>query len=138
MNYGTPLVLRKHLVHSALNARGYSVSTTYDTSTSLDNLASDRGSDSDMEYVVPCDTCLCGREFFQVSALKNHQRSCQRSKKRLSSALAKAKDVWTSKKRKRIEGPDPNSHQMGSSSMQNAEVTVGRDTNAAVVEVSPQ
>jgi hypothetical protein len=93
-----------------------------------------------MEYVVPCDTCLCGRQFFQVSALKNHQRSCQRSKKRLSSALAKAKDVWTIKKRMRIDGPDPNgtSHQMGSSSIQNTEVMVGGDTNPAVVEVSPQ
>jgi hypothetical protein len=36
-------------------------------------------------------------------ALKNHQRNCKRSKKRLIGALAKAKEVWISRKRRHLE-----------------------------------
>jgi hypothetical protein len=35
--------------------------------------------------------------------LKNHQRSCDKGKKRLSGALQKAKDIWVKKKRRRLE-----------------------------------
>jgi hypothetical protein len=45
--------------------------------------------------------CPCGRAFQQDSALTKHQRTCLKTKKRLSSALEKAKEVWKSKKRRR-------------------------------------
>jgi hypothetical protein len=47
--------------------------------------------------------CWCGRSFSQSGPLKGHQNSCQKSKRRLSGALAKAKESWTKKKRRRIE-----------------------------------
>jgi hypothetical protein len=46
--------------------------------------------------------CICGRSFYQPGPFKKHQRSCPKSKKRLSSALEKAKEVWTSNKKQRI------------------------------------
>jgi hypothetical protein len=47
------------------------------------------------------DQCACGKSFSQPSALTNHKRFCQSSKKRISSAITKAKEVWEEKKRKR-------------------------------------
>jgi hypothetical protein len=44
--------------------------------------------------------CFCGRTFSQQSAFGNHQRSCKRTKKRLSGVLDKAKEVFAEKKRK--------------------------------------
>jgi hypothetical protein len=46
--------------------------------------------------------CICGRSFSQATALSNHERSCQSSKKRLSSALENVRQRWTSSKRRRI------------------------------------
>jgi hypothetical protein len=43
--------------------------------------------------------CSCGRVFAQAGAFKNHQNTCQKSKKLLSLALAKARGVLSSKKR---------------------------------------
>jgi hypothetical protein len=43
--------------------------------------------------------CLCGRVFAQAGAFKNHQNTCQKSKKLLSLALAKDRGVLSSKKR---------------------------------------
>jgi len=51
--------------------------------------------------------CLCGKQFPLRGALKNHQRGCQRAKKRLSWALTKAKEAWTPRKRMRAKGPEP-------------------------------
>jgi hypothetical protein len=51
--------------------------------------------------------CVCGRSFSQSNAFSKHKRSCEKSKKRLSSALEKAKHNWTSKKRRRLEPPEP-------------------------------
>jgi hypothetical protein len=45
--------------------------------------------------------CLCGRSFTQQSALSKHQRACQKSKKRLISALDKAKEVWVGRKKQK-------------------------------------
>jgi hypothetical protein len=44
-------------------------------------------------------TCSCGRTFSQLGAFKNHRNTCKASKKRLSSALAKAKAAQLAKKR---------------------------------------
>ncbi|KAG2156448.1 uncharacterized protein EDB93DRAFT_1247157 [Suillus bovinus] len=43
--------------------------------------------------------CKCGRSFAQLNAYANHQRTCKKRKKYLSNALAKAKEVWTARKR---------------------------------------
>lgn len=50
-------------------------------------------------------SCACKRTFQQESALTKHQRTCPKTKKRLSSALAKAKEIWNGKKRRRTVGP---------------------------------
>ncbi|KAI0055388.1 hypothetical protein BV25DRAFT_1815655 [Artomyces pyxidatus] len=47
-------------------------------------------------------TCCCGRSFSQPSALTFHQKSCKKSKTRLSSALSSAKEAWIAKKKARI------------------------------------
>ncbi|KAH7904408.1 hypothetical protein BJ138DRAFT_1138545 [Hygrophoropsis aurantiaca] len=47
-------------------------------------------------------TCVCGRSFFQPNAFSTHERSCSRTKKRLSGALVKAKELWSSRKRQRV------------------------------------
>ncbi|KAI0064190.1 hypothetical protein BV25DRAFT_1800682 [Artomyces pyxidatus] len=46
-------------------------------------------------------SCCCGRSFLQPSALTHHQKSCTKSKKRLSSALANAKEAWMARKKAR-------------------------------------
>lgn len=38
--------------------------------------------------------CYCGKSFSQPGALSNHTRTCERSKKRLSSALTTARNSW--------------------------------------------
>lgn len=53
-----------------------------------------------------CQTCACGRSFSQENSFNKHRRVCQKSKKRLSSALDKAKQLWTGKKRRRLNPDD--------------------------------
>jgi hypothetical protein len=52
------------------------------------------------------ERCVCGRTFSQPYALTNHQRTCKKRKSRLSSALAKAKDLWVNRKRPRLKAPE--------------------------------
>lgn len=47
--------------------------------------------------------CACGRRFAQDNAFNIHQRACRKSKKRLAGPLAKAKDLWVSRKRARLD-----------------------------------
>lgn len=47
--------------------------------------------------------CLCGRAFTHVHALTNHQHECRHSKVRLAGALARAKDFWHTRKRRRLD-----------------------------------
>lgn len=47
--------------------------------------------------------CACGRTFGVLQAYSYHKRSCQKTKKRLASALEKVKEVWEAKKRRKIE-----------------------------------
>jgi hypothetical protein len=47
--------------------------------------------------------CYCGRTFLQPGALKKHQRSCTKNKKRLRVVLEKVKEAWISRKRRRME-----------------------------------
>ncbi|KAG2119855.1 uncharacterized protein F5147DRAFT_647723 [Suillus discolor] len=48
--------------------------------------------------------CTCGRSFAQLNVYANHQRTCRKQKKYLSNALAKAKEVWTTRKKLCREG----------------------------------
>jgi hypothetical protein len=59
--------------------------------------------DSNRSEADSTHTCTCGRSFLQPGPLKHHQRSCLKNKKRLFGVLEKAKEVWTSKKRQRLE-----------------------------------
>lgn len=47
-------------------------------------------------------TCVCGRQFTDLGPFTRHKKGCSRGKKRLSGALAKAKEVY---QRKRARGP---------------------------------
>ena len=47
-------------------------------------------------------SCLCGRVFDQENTYGKHQRSCKRTKKRLSGALDTAKELWAQKRRKHV------------------------------------
>lgn len=51
--------------------------------------------------------CLCGKEFTQLNAYNRHQRSCTKTKKRLSGALEKAKAIWDAKKHRRLDDTVP-------------------------------
>lgn len=55
--------------------------------------------------------CCCGRTFLQTNAYSNHQKSCKKTKARLSSALFGARDTWQRLKRARtatvVEPPQP-------------------------------
>jgi|ERR1700679_202851 hypothetical protein len=50
-----------------------------------------------------CQVCVCGRTFSVPQAYTFHKRSCQQTKKHLSNALDKAKEVWQSRKRRKVE-----------------------------------
>lgn len=50
-----------------------------------------------------CHHCVCGRTFSVPQAYSCHKRSCQKTKKRLSGALEKAKEAWQVKKRRKVE-----------------------------------
>src|ERR1700678_1333638 len=47
--------------------------------------------------------CICGRVFSVPQAFSCHKRSCPSSKKRLSSALERAKEARQSRKRQKAE-----------------------------------
>ncbi|KAF8235713.1 hypothetical protein L208DRAFT_1134923, partial [Tricholoma matsutake] len=47
--------------------------------------------------------CVCGHTFSVLQAYTFHKRSCQKTKKWLSSGLEKAKEVWQSKKHRKME-----------------------------------
>jgi hypothetical protein len=63
-------------------------------------------------------TCVCGRAFSLPQAYTFHQRSCQRTKKRLLGALEKAKDILQARKRRKVESvlPAQNQAEAGPSS----------------------
>jgi hypothetical protein len=48
------------------------------------------------------ETCVCGRTFNHPGPLKYHQCGCSRHKKRWAGALEKAKEIWTSQKKRRL------------------------------------
>jgi hypothetical protein len=46
-------------------------------------------------------TCYCGRSFTNLAAFSNHQRTCKKSKKRLTDALRQAKESIADRNRPR-------------------------------------
>ena len=52
---------------------------------------------------TPQNQCMCGRTFLGPGGLKKHLNSCSKSKKRFASALEKVKEMWTSRKKPRIQ-----------------------------------
>ncbi|KAH7913386.1 hypothetical protein BJ138DRAFT_1099475, partial [Hygrophoropsis aurantiaca] len=46
--------------------------------------------------------CHCGRSFAQENAFTNHVRTCSKTKRRISQALTKAKELWSSRKRRKL------------------------------------
>jgi Plavaka transposase len=53
-------------------------------------------------------TCSCSRTFSHLGAFRNHQNNCKHSKRRLSNALAKAKEALAARKRDSIvSNPNP-------------------------------
>ena len=53
--------------------------------------------------MVGSETCACGRSFTHTFAFTNHQRTCQKSKKRLSDVLSRARVFWIAKKKPRLD-----------------------------------
>jgi hypothetical protein len=49
--------------------------------------------------------CLCGRTCPTQAALTWHERNCGKRKKRLSGVLVRAKEVWETRKRRRVDVP---------------------------------
>jgi hypothetical protein len=49
--------------------------------------------------------CLCGRTCPTQAALTWHERNCGKRKKCLSGVLARAKEVWETRKRRRVDVP---------------------------------
>ncbi len=48
--------------------------------------------------------CICGRVFSVPQAYSYHRRSCPKTRKRVSDALAKANEIWQAKKCQKIDG----------------------------------
>lgn len=74
-----------------------------------------------MDMTLPGPTpfrCACTREFTQESAYTKHQRSCMRGKKRVFSALSRAKDLLSSVKRTRVDNNNGRSSSTQSHSLQ--------------------
>lgn len=89
--------------------------------------------------------CTCTREFTQESAYTKHQHSCLKGKKRLFSALSKAKELLGSVKRSRVDNsgrytsstlldrpPVPSSSNDQANEMLTAETSIIRSTPPAM------
>lgn len=54
--------------------------------------------------------CICGRSFSDAGAFTRHHKTCHKGRKRLSSALVRAKEIYQSKKRRIQVGPESEPH----------------------------
>lgn len=50
--------------------------------------------------------CVCGRSFSDIAAFTKHNRDCRRGKKRLSDALTVAKEIYKTKRPRRLDGDE--------------------------------
>jgi hypothetical protein len=62
---------------------------------------------------------ICGRVFSVPQAFSCHKRSCPMSKKRLSSVLERAKEVWQARKRRKAEVDQSKSSEDSSNQLEN-------------------
>jgi hypothetical protein len=69
-------------------------------------------------------TCICGRTFSEHNRYNYHRRSCKTSKKRLSGALEKAKELWAGRKRRRIHERDDRMSSIGEQSLASRDLMV--------------
>ena len=61
-------------------------------------------------------TCsYCGRIYTEAGLFTRHAKLCTKGKKHLASALPKAKEIYCSKKRHRLQVPEAGSLQEGDS-----------------------
>ena len=65
-------------------------------------------------------TCICGRIFTDVGAFSRHEKGCKRGKKRLSSALAKAKEIYQNKRIRMHRSEDQDRDMIGSTEDNNS------------------
>jgi hypothetical protein len=49
----------------------------------------------------PALQCVCGKSFLQHAALNHHTRTCARTKKRITRALSKAKQVFEERRERK-------------------------------------
>jgi Plavaka transposase len=90
-------------------------------------------------------TCSCGRTFSHLGAFRNHQNTCKQSKKILSNALAKAKEVMAARKQNRtvsdmtidVTNNDDQQAQLPSNHVPQHSDTVPSETNAQLDDVRP-
>jgi hypothetical protein len=52
--------------------------------------------------------CICGKSFLLHSALNHHTRTCTRSKKQITSALSKAKQVFEERRERKRQRREEN------------------------------
>ena len=65
------------------------------------------------EFFQSCS--YCGRVYTEAGPFTRHAKLCTKGKKRLASALSKAREIYHSKKRPRLQVPEGESLQEGSS-----------------------
>ena len=65
-------------------------------------------------------TCICGHIFTDVGAFSRHEKGCKRGKKCLSSALAKAKEIYQNKRIRKCRGGDQDRDMIGSTEDDNS------------------
>ena len=78
----------------------------------------------DLEETEFSETCICGRTFSQHGPYNYHRRLCKTGNKRLSSALAKAKEIWSSRKRRRIHETSQGENHWSPTAEQSADLVV--------------
>ncbi|KIM78572.1 hypothetical protein PILCRDRAFT_11038 [Piloderma croceum F 1598] len=83
-------------------------------------------------------TCVCGRSFSQ-GGLKNHSRSCSKSKKCLASAFAKAKEIWNPKKQRHLQDTSHDDSQLATPDVVTDNEAINRlaDTSDADETIPP-
>lgn len=81
--------------------------------------------------------CCCGRGFLQPNAFSKHQKSCKKSKTRLSSALDSAKENWNRLKKARLEARETLNPASPTSHSTSTSTDTGPPVDATQLETQP-
>ena len=81
-----------------------------------------------------CDHC--GRVYTEAGPLTRHAKLCTKGKKRLAGALAKARDIYHSKKRPHVQEREPESAQADTSLSRVGEHCTGQGDDVGNHEVN--